>query len=111
MAYIVPAMPLGVNVWLPPAVFPPVGLPSVVTVGNLSPGRRVAAAYRTGQDEVFVLLPALTDVRIGGVVEVPAGSGRYYKVASVDDLGKGFANEHRYAAIVADYASWPVPYP
>jgi len=74
-----------------------------------------------------LLLPALTDVRSGVVaavpdfVEVPAGSGRWYQVYAVDDIGKGFANEHRIAVILAvsalvnptAYAGivWPVPIP
>jgi hypothetical protein len=64
-----------------------------------------------------LLLPALTDVRatqgVGGVpdtVEVPAGSGRWYGVAGVDDIGKGYANEHRTACILALLGSWTVPY-
>jgi hypothetical protein len=63
-----------------------------------------------------LLLPALVDIRgpqdtIGAdQVEVPAGSGRWYSVVGVDDIGKGFANEHRSAALVAIFGTWPAPY-
>jgi hypothetical protein len=64
-----------------------------------------------------LLVPALTDVRgpqdpVGpDMVEVPAGSGRWYQVVFVDDIAKGFSNEHRTASIFALYASWTPPYP
>lgn len=44
-------------------------------------------------------------------VEVPAGSGRFYACLYVDDIGKGYANEHRYAIITAFLNSWPTPVP
>jgi hypothetical protein len=48
------------------------------------------------------------------VVEVPAFSLRFYLVASVDDVAKGFDNEYRAAAIqslesIPGY--WPFPTP
>lgn len=64
--------------------------------------------------------PALTDIRDvytgtfnqPDVVEIPAGSGRYYQVQMVDDIGKGFANEHRFCTLLkATYALWPIPIP
>jgi len=64
-----------------------------------------------------LLLPPLADVRgpqdsvSADMVEVPAGSGRWYFVVGVDDIGKGFANEHRSAAIFALASSWVAPYP
>lgn len=63
-----------------------------------------------------LLLPALTDVRgpqdlaSFDMVEVPAGSGRWYSVIGVDDIGKGFANEHRTASIYAAFGTWTPPY-
>ena len=76
----------------------------------------------TGQ--MWLLLPALTDIRSvvtfpggGGskcdIVECPLGSGRFYLVISVDDVGKGFGNEFRCAAIQATnlYGVWPTPIP
>jgi hypothetical protein len=119
-AYRVPTFPLSVNVWRNgnPVANPP----DVVTVGNLSPGRRVMVAAGTLPLNpattcplyVEVLLPRLTDVRgvntVAGpdTVEVPAGSLRYYTVLQVDDIGKGFANEHRFA-VLAQQSPWSVP--
>ncbi len=72
---------------------------------------------------MWLLLPPLTDVRPGvcyglgipqaDLVEVPAGSGRIYYVSTVDDVGKGFANEFRCAGIspTAAYGLWPSPIP
>jgi hypothetical protein len=64
-----------------------------------------------------LLLPAKTDVRgpqdvrSFDMVEVPAGSGRWYSVVFVDDIGRGFANEHRTAGIHAMVGQWVPPYP
>lgn len=74
-----------------------------------------------------LLFPAGTDVRDASctgtqdIVEVPAGSGRWYQVLGVDDSGKGFANEHRFAHVSKIYEQmnnivfpglqWPTPIP
>lgn len=68
---------------------------------------------------MYLLLQAYTDIRgensVGGAdtVEVPAGSGRYYTVTWVDDIGKGFSNEHRFACLVQDspWAPGVIPIP
>lgn len=63
-----------------------------------------------------LLLPALTDIRgpqdttSFDQVEVPAGSGRWYWVAFVDDIGKGWPNEHRTATLFAIPLTWIPPY-
>lgn len=44
------------------------------------------------------------------MVEVPAGSGRWYFVDGVDDVGKGFTNEYREASITALFGTWAPPY-
>jgi len=44
------------------------------------------------------------------IVEVPAGSGRIYKVMLVDQVALGFTNEYRIAWI-AKVAPWPEPTP
>lgn len=101
---------------------------------NLAQGRRVMpvwifentapAAYTSTPQ---LLVPAGTDIRdaSGGtdpdIVEVPAGSGRWYSVVSVDDMGKGFSNEHRFALlhkiweglnpVLFPGANWPLPIP
>jgi len=71
--------------------------------------------------QMTILLPPLTDIRDSfstaagssrPIVEVPAGSKRYYGVTFVDDIGKGFPNEHRFACIIKLNAyAWPEPYP
>jgi hypothetical protein len=118
--YVVPQFPLTVNVWR--AATPIVNPPDVITVGNLTMGRRVTTqwvnAFGLGVPaiDMFLLLPPLTDVRgwnhPGGpdTIEAPGGSGRFYLVALVDDSGKGFSNEHRVAVLIQSN-SWPFPTP
>jgi len=104
---------------------------------NLAFGRRIngpsiSGDFIPGGNVVILmdlLLPPLTDVRccmqstppVLDIVEVPAGSGRWYGVAAVDDSGKGFPNEHRIAVITpvfdgltsGDFSGlfWPTPMP
>lgn len=65
---------------------------------------------------MFLLLPKGTDIRstvcgvAPDVVEVPAGTGRYYSVEMVDDVARGFANEYRFA-MVLQLKNWPAPIP
>jgi hypothetical protein len=103
--------------------------------GNLALGRRGISFpdYESGESQAFtgpnyLLVPAGTDIRDmsqGGpdqdIIEVPADSGRWYSVSLVDDIGKGFDNEHRYALINKIYEGvseilypgllWPTPMP
>lgn len=85
-------------------------------------GRRTNQSSTGGTSEVGVLvqgmnllLPSLTDVRgpqdVDGedVVECPQGSGRFYRVTFVDDIGKGYPNEHRTATLLAAQ-NWIPPY-
>lgn len=124
MPYVLPSFNVAVSIWRNTGVFPP-GVPPVPpdiqTVGNLSPGKIVSYAYPwyVGAPPMlapmFLRLPAGTDVRDskGGafedILECPSGSGRTYLVVWVDDIGIGFANEHRFACIVG--RTWPVPFP
>jgi len=101
---------------------------------NIAQGRRVMPFLigENGAPTLFtttsqLLLPAETDIRDGSVggeadiVEAPAGSGRWYSVISVDDMGKGFPNEHRFALLHKIFeamnpllfpgANWPTPIP
>jgi len=91
---------------------------------QLTYGRRVNVASTGGTDEAGVplqsmnlLLPAGVDIRgpqdtvSADMVEVPAGSQRWYWVIFVDDVAKGFGNEHRTAGIFALSGSWLAPYP
>jgi len=120
MGFTLPTFNLAVNLWrngnAPPAA------PDLVTVGNLTPGRRVITPFYLHpagaqiEANMYLLLPAFTDIRdakaAGGndLAEVPAGSGRMYDVAWVDDVAFGFANEHRVAQL-AGKGPRPTPFP
>ncbi len=131
MAFDLPTFNLSVDVYTGPWLTRAFRLN---TPGNLAFSRRVVqiqggfvptSPSSTLSTLMTLLLPPLTDVRdhfCGGsydVVEVPSGSGRWYAVAGVDDIGKGFTNEHRCAWLAKIGASvdatafagltWPVP--
>lgn len=87
-------------------------------------GRRVNVASTGGTGAAGIplkcmdlLVPALTDIRgladaaSFDIVECPAGSGRWYWVYYVDDIGKGWPNEHRVAGLFAIEGTWVPPYP
>ena len=71
-----------------------------------------------GADALFTkaLMPRGTDVRDrfsdGGpdAVECPSGSGRWYLVHTVLDVGSGFPNEYR-LAVIYKTGTWPTPLP
>lgn len=101
----------------------PTGGPRLSSEGNLAWGRRVNVASSGGTGAagvpiscITLLLPPGTDIRgpqdlvSFDMVEAPAGSHRWYWVAAVDDIGKGFPNEHRAAVLFALASSWPAPY-
>lgn len=121
MPYIIPPMPLTVSIWRGYAGAVPFlyNAPDVVTIGNLAYGNREVthAAYQIFANSYphffgTLLLPAGTDIQPfvtgainqGDVVEVPSLSQRFYIVVHVDDYGKGFANEHRFAIIRPQWA-------
>lgn len=76
--------------------------------GTALPGVPIAA--------MSLLVAAHTDIRgpqdvsSFDIVEVPAGSGRWYWCAAVDDISKGYPTEHRYALLFAIAGSWNPPY-
>jgi hypothetical protein len=119
MAFTVPDFNITCNLWSFTA--PPPAAPRAAAVPcNLAFGRRVQPSASAGGGQAQLLLPAFTDVRdiFNGpgnqdIVEAPAGSGRFYVVDFVDDIGKGFANEHRVAVMAKTrlYGNWPVPIP
>jgi hypothetical protein len=127
MAYTVPQFPLLCNIASGGSTWPIV--PRITNVKcNLAFGRRVETHNSTdGSLNMSLLVPAGTDIRGGAtpaspgndIVECPAGSGRTYKVLAVDDIGKGFSNEHRIAILAAVSMAqvgggthyWPVPIP
>lgn len=119
--YTLPTFNLTCNIWTTGA-YPPAPK-RLSSACNLAWGRRIHSDIVQGNYvHMSLLLPALTDIRcqvqlaVSGTdaVEVPAGSGRYYVVLYVDDIGKGFANEHRCAILVASpfvNGVWPTPMP
>jgi hypothetical protein len=120
MPFVLPQFPLAINIWRLAGVGGNYAIPDVKTVGNLTPGRRVflsqatAPSIATYSFFMELLLPKLTDIRPSwngqgpDIVEVPDGSLRFYRVFWVDDIGKGFANEHRFA-VLCYFPSFPQP--
>jgi hypothetical protein len=117
--YILPTFNLLVNVWT--AGTAPPAAPRTTCMGNLAFGRRTGPVLPGVASSLMQLLvPAGTDIRDGvngppgrDLLEVPAGTGRYYQVNVVDDLGKGFANEHRVVLCskFQGFGNWPIPIP
>lgn len=127
--FVIPSFPLTCTIY----TFDPAGGGSIaerLTSGcNLAWGHRVQVASTGGTVSpgiltacMTLLLPTLTDIRgpavygavdQGDYVEVPSGSGRLYLVNFVDDIGKGFTNEHRAALISQSFTfgNWPSPIP
>lgn len=128
MPYVLPTFNLTCNVWHNPSAASVYLLPDATFGCNLSIGKRVFSGYALGVVHVgaILLLPALTDIRAAwnglnpDLVECPAGSQRLYFAESVDDFGKGFSNEHRFAVLLQQLAGFtfstglipfPVPLP
>lgn len=110
MAFQVPHFPIFAAIWRGGGVGGAYASPDVVTAANLSPGRRVLVTTPLiggagSPVPMELLLPARTDIRaswngaVSDLVEVPSGSKRFYTVAWVDDVGRGFANEYRLATM------------
>lgn len=132
MAYVLPTFNLVCNVH---GVVAGVNAFRLASDCNLAIGRRSSFPFGSGANfpgiadgwAPTLLLPAATDIRDGScgglcdIVEVPAGTGRWYLVSGVDDYGKGFPNEHRFATLVKTWgfagngsgltAPWPTPIP
>jgi len=119
MAFIVPTFNLFANVFTS-ATFPP-AVPRLAAIpcqlrqsGRLSTGQRGTATAFIPLWEC--LFPLHTDIRDfknatgADNLEVPAGSGRFYFVDLVDDVGKGFTNEYR-VAMIEKNGIWPTPIP
>ncbi len=117
MAFRLPTFNLFIHVWR--GANPTTNPPDVITVGQLRAGDHI----NTGQDSTLagsafweILFPPLIDIRDlfcpsgPDIAEAPAGSGRFYLVRHVDDIAKGFANEHRQAT-VTKFGTWPQPIP
>jgi len=119
MPYITPNFNLTANVWRAGnAVGNP---PDLVTDAQLRHTGKLTTPVdaRTSYLEpmMALLVPAGTDLRSPyqgwgpDNVEIPAGSGRYYICIGVDDVGKGFTNEHRCGYLMKNTPLWPSPMP
>jgi hypothetical protein len=123
--FVLPNFNITCGIWSAPWVVPPMTPLRLTSLCNLAWGKRVNVAATGGTGEpgwlvgcMTLLLPPKTDIRgrVGDVsastlpdlVEVPLGTGRYYQPVLVDDIGRGFANEHR-AALLQQLYPWPVP--
>jgi hypothetical protein len=126
MAFTIPTFNLVCNVW---RGIGHSGAPDIVNLAcNLQFGRKPhildlqenVGINAQGQ-AMFLLVPAGSDLRDGmttsgfrDTVEVPSGTGRFYVVWAVDDVGKGFSNEYRVATIsksTSPVFAWPEPIP
>jgi len=89
------------------------GLLRVTTPCNLAFGRRVNAGFPVPSEPAGIptvymqlLLPPLTDIRSyssstgADLVYLVGDTSRAYTVTFVDDIGKGFVNEHRFALLL-----------
>lgn len=126
MSFHVPSFPLLCHIYGGQGLGPP--LPKAVTQANVRCQLQMPRGERflqtTSQGTVVimrVLLPKGTDVRAQTIdnpnpdaLEIPAGTGRFYKVLAVEDVARGFPNEAR-AAIIAPnpqlHGWWPFPLP
>jgi hypothetical protein len=111
MAFRPPNFNLTCRIWRVGGVGGAYAAPDVTSPCALSPGRRVLLAQDPNPGAgssvgvMELLLPKLTDIRAtwnavaADVVEVPAGSKRFYTTFHVDDTGKGYLNEYRLALI------------
>lgn len=135
MAFMLPNFNMQYGVWwnYDPLVSD-YGSPDLKPNGNLTPGKRVMQAFSGEQwdfEGVLVYgnpmellceagedIRCKTDVENWSMIEAPFHSGRLYVVVYVDDIGKTFANEHRYVlmhrvaqAVVFTADTIPVPVP
>lgn len=131
MSFREPVYNASINLWhgqfggafYDPAAGDPVGPPDDVINGQVRYGRQsqVVATGGTTSTGILVfgmslLVPKTTDIRDvfsatgADIVEVPVGSGLFYAVQYVDEIGRGFANEHRVAEIFKNGPS-PTPFP
>jgi hypothetical protein len=122
MAFVLPTFNLQANVftWSNP---PDYTNPRLTTDCQLrAPSMTVASSSLAppgNSPGMILLVPALTDIRDhfstpgthGDFIEVPAGSGRMYHAAVMDDVGKGFPNEHRFVVLWKIQFIQPVPFP
>lgn len=132
MAFTIPTFNLTCNIHSG-SIWPPGPVRVAGQACNLSVGRAVRLGnllgdFDTAYGTMVLLLPKGTDIRdastlasaFGDYVECPVGSSRWYFATYVDDVGKGFANEFRFALLgkavqanggVFVGSFWPAPIP
>jgi len=121
MAYSLPTFNLACNVWHNGGAIPPTGGPdeALLPCQLRYPGKGVGEIIPnpgSWQSGWKLLVPKGSDIRdpynASGrdTVECPAGSNRYYITVTVDDVGRGFANEYRMAFLMKA-GTWPTPIP
>lgn len=115
-----PTLNLICNVWYNQFGHPLLGPPP--TLANvpcqLRVGELVGPSPPAAARQVWICFAAGTDIAanprglfpIGDLIELPAGTGRYYRVDWVEDVGRGFPNQYRVAESHQD-PPWPVPTP
>lgn len=113
----IPTFNLVCRVWYGFVPIPPIGAPNLDNVPcQLLAGEFVFGVY-TPMD-MFLKVPAGTNIhysRTGAfvgadTVECPKGSGHYYRLTYVNDVARGFANQHRFA-IMTEAGVPPTPIP
>lgn len=130
MAYVLPDFNLTCDVYRGPWATKALAISAQVCNLAYSKRGQIPSVFHTFNEwsvQMSLLVPPLVDIRdlscaaVEDVIECPAGSGRWYQVGSVDDIGKGFPNEHRCAILFkiseallgAPYTGlmWPAPIP
>ena len=123
MAFVLPTFPIVCNIFNKGTY--PAGPPRIANqpCQLRAPTPSAVAAFIPVASQTVtmtLLLPALTDIRdpinaptnSEDWVECPAGSGRVYVAIRVDDIAKGFSNEHRYCILSKVFGlPWPTPTP
>jgi hypothetical protein len=104
-----PTFNLSANIWFGAVWGPGVGgmnpppLPNLISLCQLLIPEKIFSAGVV-VFTMYAAFPALTDIdysrviammNFPDIVEIPAGSRRFYSVQWLDDVGKGFPNENR----------------
>jgi len=122
VAFQLPNFNITVNIWTGPNA-PPFGAPRVAAApANLAWGKRVSSMSTGGTSTAGILVSTMTllleatcDVRGflsstgSDCVEVPSGSGRYYRVWFADFIGIGSTNQHN-GGVIYQQAGFKTPY-
>jgi hypothetical protein len=123
MAFVLPTFNILVDIYgagLPPPAGPPRATAVPAQLRAPAANNIVIVSVASANSAMVLLIAPLTDIRDGfnapinssDWIEAPAGTGRFYRVVFVDDIGKGFPNEHRFAILQKVLAvPWPTRIP